>query len=206
MVSVIGSGGHSRVVIAALLASGVPVENVFDEDETRAGARVAGRLVQSTARLRPGTACVVALGDNWERQRTVERFPAVRWATVVHPSAIVSDDVVIGPGSVLMAGAVIQPHVRIGSHVIVNTRSSVDHDCILDSFASVAPGATLCGSVRVGARSAVGTGATVREKTSIAAGCTLGMGAALTRSMPTPNQVWAGVPARFLKMRGDLLD
>ena len=52
MVSVIGSGGHSRVVIAALLASGVPVENVFDEDVTRwscAGSVVPERVNRRSA-------------------------------------------------------------------------------------------------------------------------------------------------------------
>ena len=204
MVSLIGSGGHGKVVIATLRASNVNVDHVFDDDDARVGSLLSGLPVESTKEIKSGMTCVVAVGNNSVRKRLVERFPHVVWATVVHPSAVLSEDVVIGPGSVVMAGAVIQSNVEIGAHVIVNTRSSVDHDCILDHFSSVAPGATLCGDVHLGALSVLGAGATVREKTTIAESCTLGMGAALTRDMSTPGETWVGVPACRRKYSGNV--
>lgn len=201
MVNVIGSGGHGKVVISALLASNVSVENVFDDDDTRVGSLCMGVYVKSTKEIQKNMTCVVAVGNNHSRKDVVERFPHVQWASVVHPSALVSDDVTIGPGSVIMAGAVIQPNVTIGAHVIVNTRSSVDHDGVLKDFSNVAPGATLCGTVHLGTLSTIGAGATVREGISIATDCILGMGAALTKDMARSHEVWVGVPATFKTCR-----
>ena len=57
------------------------------------------------------------------------RFPGRQWITAVHPSAVVDETATLGPGTVVMAGAIIQANARIGRHVIVSTGSSVDHDC-----------------------------------------------------------------------------
>lgn len=56
------------------------------------------------------------------------------------------------PGSVVNAGA------RVGDHVILNTCSSVDHDCIVEDFVHVSPGAHLAGNVTVKEGCHVGTG------------------------------------------------
>ena len=52
-------------------------------------------------------------------------------ATAVHPRATVAADVSIGAGSVIVAGSVINPAAAIGENVIINTGSSVDHECII---------------------------------------------------------------------------
>ena len=40
------------------------------------------------------------------------------------------------------AGPVINPGVLAGQHAIINTRASIDHDCVLGAYVQVAPGAT----------------------------------------------------------------
>ena len=60
-----------------------------------------------------------------------------------------------------------QPGCRIGKHVILNTACSIDHDCVIDDYAHIAPGAHLCGNVRVGEGSLVGVGVGVAPNTKI---------------------------------------
>jgi len=104
---------------------------------------------------------IVAVGDNRSRKCEVERLKKEEWRFApaqIHPRAYVARDVVIGEGTVVMAGAVIQPGARIGRHCIVNTCASVDHDCLVKDYAHIAPGAHLCGNVHVGEGALIGVG------------------------------------------------
>jgi len=42
-------------------------------------------------------------------------------ATAIHPSAVVAHDIIVGAGTVIMAGVVVNCGSRIGTNVIVNT-------------------------------------------------------------------------------------
>src|SRR3990167_6781382 len=104
---------------------------------------------------------VVAIGDNATRKRVAqEQQESLASPAQIHPSAVVSKSATIGAGTVVMAGAVIQANACIGLHCIINTGATVDHDCELEDFVHIAPGAHLCGGVHVGegALIAVGVG------------------------------------------------
>lgn len=87
--------------------------------------------------------------------------------TIAHPSAIVSESTELGEGSQIMAGCVIQLGVRIGQCSIINTRSSVDHDCYVGDHVHVAPGCTLCGNVTLEENVFVGAGNTLIPSTIV---------------------------------------
>ncbi len=114
----------------------------------------------------PFDSLVVAIGDNNTRRKVVRNLEKQwkeeglpnKFGVAIHPGAIVSPTAQIGEGTVIMAGAVIQPGAVIGKHCIINTCSSVDHDCILSDFVHIAPGAHLCGGIRVKEGGFVGTG------------------------------------------------
>lgn len=97
-----------------------------------------------------------------DKRRVVENiitlFPDFRFVSAVHPSAQIGKGVSIGEGTVVMAGAVINSGTKIGYHYIINTKASVDYDCCLFDFSSIAPGVTLGGNVRVGTHAAVSFG------------------------------------------------
>ncbi len=96
-----------------------------------------------------------------------------------------------------MAGAVLQTGCRMGENVIINTRASVDHDCIIACHTHVSPGAVLCGNVQVGQGSHIGAGATVIQGVRIACNGMVAAGAVVIRDIPEGVTV-AGVPAKEL--------
>lgn len=207
-VAVLGAGGHAKVVIATLQAAGRKVAAVFDDDEAKRGGTLLGIEVRGTlaefAGASPGSsyACaVIAVGNNAARMRLAERLqrqvPMIEWITAVHPQAYVHGSVQLGAGTVVFAGAVIQPDAIIGAHTIVNTGATVDHDCRIDDFVHLAPGTHLAGDVRIDRGAFVGIGAAVIPARRVGEWAIIGAGATVVNDIPA-GATAVGVPARVL--------
>jgi sugar O-acyltransferase (sialic acid O-acetyltransferase NeuD family) len=138
-------------------------------------------------------------GDAARRRRILSGFALedARWATVIHPSAIVSPKSEVGPGCVILARSVVQPGTRIGHHAIINTGAIVEHDSVLGDFVHVAPGAVTGGSVQIGNECFIGLGSRIRDHLSIGCGVTVGVGAVVVTDIPDGETV-VGSPARRL--------
>lgn len=196
-VCVVGAGGHGKVVIRCLQAAGCVVEAVFDDDPDKWGQTILGRpIVGPVADLdsfsdRP---TVLALGINRLRQEIATRYDR-EWQTVIHPSAILDDTVEVGPGSIVLAGAVVQCDARIGAHVIVNTASVIEHDCRVGDYAHIAPRACLLGGAGIAIGGFVGAGATVLPGITTGEWTTIGAGAVVVKNLDSHVTV-TGVPAR----------
>jgi sugar O-acyltransferase (sialic acid O-acetyltransferase NeuD family) len=89
------------------------------------------------------------------------------FASVIHPSAIVANEVKLGEGVQVMAGAIIEPAVEIGDNSIVNTSACVNHDTTIGAHSHVAPGVVICGGVTVGKGAFIGAGASLLPDANI---------------------------------------
>ncbi len=103
---------------------------------------------------------------------------------VVHPTACVETNARIGEGCQLMAGALVGAEAVLGAQVIINTRASVDHECILGDGCELAPGATLCGLIHLGAGTWIGAGATVLPRLNIGQDTIIGAGSLVIGDIP----------------------
>ena len=116
---------------------------------------------------------------------------------IVAPTALIASDVVLGDGTILFDGVVLQPGCRIGVACIVNTGATIDHDCSLGDDVHVAPGAAISGGVSIGDGSMIGVGACCIQGVRIAASCTIGAGSAVVSHCLEPG-IYRGVPAKFV--------
>ncbi len=168
-VIVLGGGGHGRVLIEALELLKLNILGIADREPEKLTAIKHKVLGSDEAILKyaPDSVHLVnglgSIGDTTARRQVFEYFhqKGYSFLKVVHPSAIVAKDVRIGEGAQIMAGAVVQTGSQIGMNAVINTRASIDHDCLIGDHVFVAPGVTLSGSVTVGLRSHIGTGAVV---------------------------------------------
>jgi sugar O-acyltransferase (sialic acid O-acetyltransferase NeuD family) len=147
--------------------------------------------------------CVGNPRDYAVRARLVRRLGLSedRYATVVHPAAVVSATSRIGPGSVLLAHCVLTAAVRVGAHVAVMPHVVLTHDDVVEDYATLTSGVRLGGGVRLERGAYVGSGALVREGTTVGAWSQIGMGSAVLDDVP-PGEVWVGSPARRLRAAG----
>lgn len=205
-VVIAGAGGHAKVICDTLLASGLPAYEIIgllDDNPQKHGFPVMGYPVVGsldTFQPAPGTTLALGIGDNAARAQVGSRAKALGYPliNVVHPSAWIGRHAVLGQGVAIFAQAVVNAEARIGNGVILNTACSVDHECIVEDYAHVAPGARLAGSVRLGPGVLVGVGAIIVPGLSIGANAIVGAGAVVIHDLP-PGCVAVGNPARIIK-------
>lgn len=195
---IIGAGGHGAV--AADIARLLDYEQiVFLDDaaeEGRLGIQLAGKFTAYPQYI-DGWEFFVAIGNNYTREKLQRTLTAqgAEIATLIHPAVVMGAQVMIGRGSIAMAGVVVNAATRIGEGVILNTCSSVDHDCTVGAFSHISVGAHLAGTVRVGERTYVGAGATIINDVCVGSDCILGAGAVAVRDITTPG-TYIGIPAQ----------
>lgn len=197
---VIGAGGHGKVIADIALRNGYSDLSFVDDYAT--GQCMNFPIIGNTElleNLNDGkTDFVIAIGNNKTRSMIAERYH-VHWVKLIHPSAQIAYGVEIGEGTVVMAGAVINPDAKVGKHCIVNTCAVVEHDNCLGDYVHVSPNAALGGTVHVGRKSHIGIGAAVRNNITIANDTVIGAGAVVVKDL-TEGTTYIGIPAR--KMGG----
>lgn len=137
---------------------------------------------------------LIGIGSNEVRERLSREYP-MKYAVAIHPTAILAEDVKIGEGTVVMAGAIINPGARIGRHCIINTGAIVEHDCEIGDFVHISPGVKMAGDVKIGRMSHIGVGTSIIPKITIGENVVVGAGAVIIRDVPSGKKV-VGVPAR----------
>lgn len=197
---IIGASGHGKVVADIAKKTGqYEAISFYDDDESItavAGFPCKGKtaLVQSESRE---CDVMVAIGNAVTRERITNEVMQMGFSlpVLVHPQAVVAEDVTLGAGTVVMAGAVINSGAQVGCGVIVNTSSSVDHDCMLEDYVHVSVGSHLAGTVHVGKGTWIGAGAIVNNNINICAGTIIGSGAVVVKNI-TDQGTYIGVPAK----------
>jgi sugar O-acyltransferase (sialic acid O-acetyltransferase NeuD family) len=146
---------------------------------------------------------VVSIGSNEKRARCFQRVLELGLppATLVHPSAVISNLARIDDGTVVTARVVINAGAQIGKNCILNTAAIVEHDCRVGDHVHLSPGVVLGGRVIVGKYAHVGIGAIALPGVEIGDHAIVGAGAVLLHSVPSGATV-VGVPARALVHAG----
>jgi UDP-perosamine 4-acetyltransferase len=206
-VVIVGAGGHARSVIEALRTGSDELEPVActDPDPARIGTAVDGVPVigddQQLAALRSegvDGACLGlgGVGDNEPRRRLFEHVRSLGFTLppVLHGTSEVAASARLGPGTQVLAGAIVGAGVRAGANVIVNTGAILDHDCRIGDHVHVATGCALGGGVDVGTGAHVGIGACVLQAVAVGDRAVVGAGAVVIRDVPA-GVVVVGCPA-----------
>lgn len=196
---IIGAGGHGKVV--ADIAMKNLYSNIFYVDDIVKGSCMGISIIGTSTILDKlnddNTDFIIAVGNNERRKEIAQKYD-LNWVTLVHPSAHVGINVKLGIGTVIMAGAVINPCTTIGNHCIINTCAVVEHDNILNDYVHISPNVALGGTVCVGEATHVGIGATVKNNVNICSNCIIGAGAVVVDNLNISG-IYIGLPAKIYR-------
>ncbi len=197
---IIGASGHGKV--CADIGQKMKYKDItFLDDDKKitscSGYDVVGTVAAFRKYLKDSVDFFVAIGNPGIRQKIVEEIENTngRIVTLIHPDAVICDDVEIGSGSVVMAGVVINAGTIVGKGGIVNTSSSIDHDCKLEDYVHISVGSHIAGTVNIGMHTWIGVGATVSNNVYICGDCLIGAGAVVVADIKQSG-IYVGVPAR----------
>jgi sugar O-acyltransferase (sialic acid O-acetyltransferase NeuD family) len=118
-----------------------------------------------------------------------------RFATLIHPAALVSSRARIGRGVVINPGVVVGGEAIIGDQVMICPGCIVGHETTIGDSSTLAPGAVISGLVVIEPACYVGARAVVRQKLRIGTRALVGMGAVVVHDVG-PGETVIGVPAR----------
>ncbi len=129
-------------------------------------------------------------------------IPKSKFATLIHPSAIIPKGFCsIGDGVLMAPLSQLSPDTTIEDNCILLPNSFVGHDTTLKRFAHVATNGVIGANVVVGRAVHVGSNATIREKISIGDFSLIGAGSVVLKDVPE-NSIVVGNPAKLLKTKG----
>jgi len=207
---ILGAGGHAVSVANVALSCGYKIQYFVDKKQKGLdflGCKVIGELAE--LENAESFAYAIAVGDNAVREVVYTELVAVRpnlyFPPLVHSSAVISFFTDIGDGTVVMPNAVVGPNSKVGNFCLINTKASIDHDCVMLDYSSLAPGAVTGGKVTIGRRSAISIGATIKHGISIGDDSIVGANSYLNQDLIS-NQIAYGSPAKQVRARkaGDI--
>lgn len=147
---------------------------------------------------------IISVGDNWARyhisNQIIDKIPTFKFVNAIHPSVIIGNNVEIGCGVVAMAGCIFNPKSKIGNFTFFATGAQIEHDCIIEDFASVSAGSVTGGYVKLGKYSAITLGVVIMDRVNIGENSVIGSGSLVTKDVP--NDVLSyGNPSKIIRMR-----
>lgn len=204
-IALIGAGGHAKVVLDVIQANQNYKLIAFFDDKYKTLEQIKGIYygpIDSIKQIESIYDCkfIIAIGSNTLRKKIVKQLglKTVQYETFVHPTAIISDSVSIGFGTVIMAHAVINADTVIGNHVIINTAAVIEHENRIEDFVHISPSATLTGGVSINEGTHIGAGTTIIPSKQIGNWSIVGAGAIVIRDIP-PFCTAIGSPVKIIK-------
>ena len=186
---ILGAGGHAHVVADIVKAEGNSVVAFLDDNLEQQDC--AGPI--SDYSKYQDCEFIIGIGNNDIREKL--SCLNLKWHTAIHPSAIISDSVKIGKGTVVMPNAVINARSFIGKHCIINTGAIIEHDNAIEDYSHISVGANLGGTVSIGKKCWIGIGATIINNIDICDDVFIGAGAAAVSNIKESG-TYIGIPAK----------
>ncbi len=213
-----GSGGHGKVILNAIhdintfnkekdRIEPIKLVGFLDDGATKevlgfpmlGGSKDVLRVKQEYEDLH----FIMAIGTNSVRKRIYYELieQGLKPMTIIHPTACISEFAEIGKGTYIGPFAVIQVCAKVGDNIIINTRVTVEHDCIIEDHSQLCPSVTLSGTVIIKEGAFLGTNSCTRQNLIIGKNAVIGVGGAVVNDIPS-NVTVVGVPARRVLKKG----
>jgi sugar O-acyltransferase (sialic acid O-acetyltransferase NeuD family) len=124
---------------------------------------------------------------------SLDKFP-----NIIHPTAIINNDTIIGNGNIFHAYVTVSRDVIIKDFVNILPKTTINHDVIINSYSIINSNSIISGDVTIGKSCYIGQGANIRDHVRIEDNILVGMGSVVTKNLEA-NRVYLGNPAKIFK-------
>lgn len=207
---IIGGTGHGSVIEACIKDNRKhgfiewELKGFCNDYDTEVdGYPVLGKLTDIPRLINEGYWFIYGIHLIGRNYKTTELYinlnlPKERLATVIHHTAFVDDTVVVDPGCLIMYNAYIAPRTHIGESVMIKANTNIGHDVKIGRLSHIAMGSTIVSCAEIGECADTAVSSTVLAHVSIGSYSMLAASALATHNIPD-GEIWAGVPAKYLK-------
>lgn len=126
----------------------------------------------------------------------VKHLKNVVFPNIIHPSVTIGENVEMGKGNVLAAGATISPNVTIGNFCLINNNCNIGHDSVIEDFVVINPLSAVSGNVSVRQGAQLGGHSAVLQGVEVGEYSQVGLGAFLIKNLPK-NEIAICEPAKM---------
>jgi sugar O-acyltransferase (sialic acid O-acetyltransferase NeuD family) len=202
---IIGAGGFGREILDTIyyinqFASKYHVLGFIDKNIQK-GSIVNGLPVlgnDSNLESYTEASLVIGIGDPHTRKRYFELYKdRFDFPIIIHPTAIISDFAVIGPGSLIQAFCIVAANSIIGNCVAINARSGIGHDARVGNYTSIQSFCDITGNNSVGELCFFGTGVKLIPGLAIASESYLCAGTVIFKNIIAKSKV-LGNPGKII--------
>lgn len=209
---ILGSGSHSKVIFSEIISLKKYKIVGFIDEKKKKNTKILNYRKKDYKILGKITdlkkinfdCAVIGVGDNTTRKEIMHRAEInkrnIKWEKIISINAKISINVKIGNGTVIISGSNINFGTKIGSHCLINSCSSIDHDNTFGDFSSTGPGVITGGNVSIGQYCHLGIGSKIKNNILIDKKTIIGGNSFVNKNCKN-NSIYFGVPAKFVKKR-----
>jgi sugar O-acyltransferase (sialic acid O-acetyltransferase NeuD family) len=205
---IIGAGGFGREVLGwAQQTLDFTSEWVFggfldDNPQALDGFGYGESVIGSVSGYAPGELdfFVCAVGNPRTKEALVRTIleKGGRFVTLIHPSVIMGNHVILGRGVILCPRVVLTSDIVVGDFVSLNVGTAVGHDVVIGDWSQTSAFCDLTGFTRLGKGVLMGSHATLLPRRKVGDYAVVGAGSVVVRDVKGGETVF-GVPAMPLR-------
>jgi sugar O-acyltransferase (sialic acid O-acetyltransferase NeuD family) len=130
---------------------------------------------------------ICALGDVKYKEKYVNIVLSKggSFITLIHNSALISQNTVIGTGCIIGYYANVSCDIKIGNYVTVQPFTEIGHDAIIGDFCHLNTYSFLGGYAKIGNKTTIHTGAKILPHMVVGDNSIIGAGSVITRNVPS---------------------
>jgi len=188
----IGSGGHARVLASIIAKLGHRLDYVSTQEKKitqkfKNIKHVTDSYIESD--IDPNKYLLInGIGPNPynnNRRDIYKKFKdlSFNFATVISKDSLIDKDVKVSEGVQILDGVQINTGSKIGIGTVVNSKSSIDHDCDIGEHNNISPGVVICGGVKTSTQVYIGAGAVIANGINIYRNSVIGAGVSVVNDI-----------------------
>ncbi len=125
------------------------------------------------------------------------KIPIEKFATLIHPNAVVSSAAEIGKGVSIQAFSIVGPNAKVGNFIQIFGHATVGHNCIVDDYAYITSNSIVGAHVHLKQGAFLGVNSTTLDRVTIGEWSVVGQHSNVIRDIPDFSKA-VGNPAKVI--------